>query len=208
LESLASALLLDAQDSNYLLTLVRSKPARRRTSSSPEQVSPSVQDLIDGWPLTPAYVHGSRSHSILAANPLAIVLCRFFAPGLNLLRAAFLEPEMHESYCDWDEMTAKAVPYLRSMVGTDVDDPQLISLIGELSVSSDRFRTLWARHDVKHRTSGPIRLLHPEVGLLELHYEKLLMAESGQTIVAYHAAPGSESHERLHLLGERAASPH
>jgi hypothetical protein len=94
------------------------------------------------------------------------------------------------------------------MVGTDVDDPQLISHIGELSVSGERLRTLWARHDVKHRTSGPIRLLHPEVGPLELHYEKLVMAESGQTIVAYHAAPGSESHERLHLLGERAASPH
>lgn len=42
---------------------------------------------------------------------------------------------------------------------------------------------------------------HPQVGPLELHYEKLLVPSApGQTIVTYHARPGSESEDRLRLL--------
>jgi hypothetical protein len=39
------------------------------------------------------------------------------------------------------------------------------------------------------------------VGPLELHYEKLLVPGApGQTLVTYHASPGSDSEERLRLL--------
>jgi hypothetical protein len=69
-----------------------------------------VRTLIDNWTTTPAYVHG-RSGDVPAANPLAIALSSHFAPGTNTMRAAFLDPEMRVFYRDWDEMTAKAVPY-------------------------------------------------------------------------------------------------
>jgi hypothetical protein len=111
---------------------------------------------------------------------------------------------MRVFYRDWEEMTAKAVPYLRSVVGTDVDDPYLISLIGELSVGSERFRTLWARHDVRYRTSGLTPMLHPQVGPLDLRYEKFALPQAGQMLITYHAEPGSESEQRLRLLATLA----
>jgi hypothetical protein len=44
-------------------------------------------------------------------------------------------------------------------------------------------------------------LRHPQVGELELSYEKLLIpGADAQTLVTYHARPGSESEERLRLL--------
>jgi hypothetical protein len=141
----------------------------------------------------------------LAANSMAVALSPFFAPGVNTLRAAFLEPEMREFYRDWDEMTAKAVAYLRSVIGADVDDPKLVELIGELSLRSERFRALWARQDVRQKTSGTTRLLHPQVGALDLHYEKLALPESpGQVLITYHAERGSPSYERLELLAHLA----
>jgi hypothetical protein len=158
-----------------------------------------VRTLIDNWTTTPAYVHG-RSGDVPAANPLAIALSSHFAPGTNTMRAAFLDPEMRVFYRDWDEMTAKAVPYLRAVVGADIDDPRLVGLIGELSLRSERFRTLWARHDVREKTSGLTRLLHPRVGPLDLRYEKLALPSACQVLITYHAEPGSESEQRLLLL--------
>jgi MmyB-like transcription regulator ligand binding domain len=98
-------------------------------------------------------------------------------------------------------MTARAVPHLRSIAGADTDDPRLVELVGELSLRSERFRTLWARQDVKHRTTGTSLFNHPQVGPLELNYERLLIPGSGpQALVTYHAQPDSDSEERLRLL--------
>jgi transcriptional regulator with XRE-family HTH domain len=203
LNSIAGALQLDTEASAYLHSLAHPVPSRRRRPIRPERVSSSVRNLIDNWTTTPAYVHG-RSLDVLAANPLAVALSPYFAPGSNTLLAAFLEPEMRVFYRDWDEMTAKVVPYLRSVLGADVDDPRLINVIGELSLGSERFRTLWARHDVRHRTSGLTRLLHPWVGHLDLRYEKLALPGASQMLITYHADPGSESEQRLHLLATLA----
>ena len=37
----------------------------------------------------------------------------------------------------------------------------LVELVGELSLRSERFRTLWARQDVKHKTTGTSLFNHP-----------------------------------------------
>nr|WTB29026.1 helix-turn-helix transcriptional regulator [Streptomyces sp. NBC_00830] len=208
LNSIAGALRLETDARVYMHALARSPRTATRRPSRPEKVSASIQNLIDGWPTTPALVHG-RYMTTLAANPMAIALNPLFAPGINTLRAAFLEPEMREFYRDWDKMTAKAVAYMRSVSAAAVDDdPKLVQLIGELSLHSERFRTLWARQDVRQKTSGVTRLLHPQVGPLDLHYEKLaLPGAPGQMLIAYHAEPGSPTGERLQMLAHLAAPP-
>lgn len=198
--AIAQALQLDDDATAYLLQLARPDSRRKKRARRPEKVSDGIRTLIDGWPLTPAYVHG-RYMDILAANRLATALSPFLTPGRNAILDAFTEPEMREQHRDWDDMTARIVPYLRSVAGPEVDDPRLVELVGELSLRSDRFRTLWARQDVKHKSTGTSLLLHPQAGQLELRYEKLLIpATDMQTLVTYHAEPGSESEERLRLL--------
>jgi hypothetical protein len=143
---------------------------------------------------------------ILAANNLATALCPFITPGRNAILDAFTEPEMRQLRPDWDTMTARAVPHLRSIAGPDTDDPRLVELVGELSLRSERFGTLWARQDVKHKTTGTSLFNHPKVGRLELNYERLLTSGSAmQALVTYHAQPGSESEEHLRLLASISA---
>ncbi|MDX3671965.1 helix-turn-helix domain-containing protein [Streptomyces europaeiscabiei] len=199
LVSIAGALQLDEEATAYLLQLAAS-PSTRRRRPRPEKAGDGIRTLINTWPLTPAYVHGTYM-DVLAANALAIALSTFNAPGHNSILAAFLEPELRALHADWDEMTARIVPYLRSVAGPDIDDPRLVEIVGELSVRGDRFRKLWARQDVKHKATGTSRLLHPQVGTLDLHYEKLLIPGTrGQTLVTYHARPGSDAEDRLRLL--------
>ncbi|TVZ04620.1 XRE family transcriptional regulator [Trebonia kvetii] len=215
--AIARALQLDEDATGYLLELAKPPISRSKRTRAPEKVSDRIRSLITSWPLTPAYVHG-KYMDILAANALATALCPFITPGRNAILDAFTEPEMRELRPDWDAMTARAVPHLRSIAGADTDDPRLVELVGELSLRSERFRTLWARQDVKHKTTGTSLFNHPQAGPLELNYEMLLIPGSGmQSLVTYHAEPGSDSEERLRLLDSittsapappQRASPH
>jgi transcriptional regulator with XRE-family HTH domain len=197
LEGLARALQLDDDAATYLRELARPQPRRRRRPV-PDRCDPAVQALIDGWPVTAAFV-ANRNMTILASNPVARALSRFFAPGENILRAAFLEPELRTLYRDWEMLTTRIVPFVRAVLGAEPPDEELAELIGELGVS-EQFRTLWARHDVKHRFNGPTGFYHPQVGPLDLHYTILHLPDQRQILVTYHAEPGSPSEERLRML--------
>ena len=198
--AIARALQLDEDATAYLLQLAKPPSPRSKRTRRPERVSDGIRTLISSWPLTPAYVHG-KYMDILAANALATALCPFITPGRNAMLDAFTEPEMRELRPDWDVMTARAVPHLRSIAGADTGDPRLVELVGELSLRSERFRTLWARQDVKHKSTGTSLFNHPQVGPLELNYERLLISGSDMpALVTYHAQPGSDSEERLRLL--------
>jgi hypothetical protein len=143
---------------------------------------------------------------VLAANPLATALVPYYVMGENLVRAAFLDPRVRDMYGDWEHVTETTVAGLRALVGPDVDDPRLNELVGELTVRSERFRQLWARHDVRPKRSGTTRIDHPLVGALDLSYEKLPIPDTDrQTLVVYHAAPGSASAQALALLATTAA---
>jgi hypothetical protein len=140
---------------------------------------------------------------VLAANALAQALSPAHVPGVNALRAIFLDPVMRSLYPeDWDRIAETTVAGIRAFVGPDVDDPRLVALVGELSVRSVEFRALWARHDVHPRIGGGVtRLAHPIVGPLALRYEKLQVTDGdGLTLVVFHADPGSPSAAALERL--------
>jgi transcriptional regulator with XRE-family HTH domain len=204
LEALAQALQLDDDAVQYMRNLTRPAPRRRRRRAPVERIDPGISTMIDSWPLTPAYVQDRRM-TILAANPLAQALMPFFAPQVNLLRATFLEPELRERVRNWDAVTAIMVSWLRFIVAEDSNgDLELQSLIGEVSIGSGRFRSLWARQDVKQKTGGPAMFDHPQVGPLELRYRVFVLPDTRQLLVGYYAEPGSPSEESLRLLSSLA----
>jgi hypothetical protein len=205
LDALARALQLDDDAAAHLHRLATPPSRRRRRSAPPEKVPRGILELIGTWTQTPAYVYG-RYMDVLAANALATALAPYYVEGENIVRAAFLDPRVRDRYDDWELVTESTVAGLRALVGPDVDDPRLNELVGELSVRSERFRQLWARHDVRPKRSGASRIDHPQVGPLELGYEKLPIPDTDrQTLVVYHAAPGSQSAQALALLAAAAA---
>jgi transcriptional regulator with XRE-family HTH domain len=207
LEALARALQLD-DDATAHLHRLASPPARRRRSRRPERVPTGIEELVGSFTERPAYVLG-RYMDVLAANPMATALVPYYVVGENLVRAAFLDPRVRDMYGDWERVTESTVAGLRALVGPDVDDPRLTELVGELSVRSERFRQLWARHDVRPKRGGTTRIDHPQVGPLQLGYEKLPIPDTDcQTLVVYHAEPGSPSAQALSLLASAIAEEH
>jgi transcriptional regulator with XRE-family HTH domain len=206
LESLARVLQLDETSANYLLSLGREKPRRRRRRPRKEIVPAGVAKLLGSLNL-PAFVEG-RYFDVLAANPLATAISPRLTAGRNRLRDVFLDPAEQALYPDWDLATANVVAGFRKSVGTDTDDPRFIELVGELSLASDRFRSLWARHDVGLYRGEAVILDHPQVGPFTLNREKLAInGTDGQILAIYHADAGSPNAEKLALLASYAAQP-
>ncbi|MGD0698645.1 MAG: helix-turn-helix transcriptional regulator [Trebonia sp.] len=205
LRALARVLGLDATATSYLLGVAASRPTRARASRQ-QAVPASIRQLLAAINL-PAFVE-SRMFDVLAANSRATALSPSIRPGENRLRSMFLDPAERELYPDWPKAIGGMIASFRASIGPDADDPRIAQLVGELSLASERFRKLWARHDVRALAGGAVTMNHPEAGPLALWREKLPVGDSGgQLLVIYHAEPGSDSAVALERLAPAATVP-
>ncbi|MFH8567440.1 helix-turn-helix transcriptional regulator [Streptomyces sp. NPDC017993] len=218
LDAIGTALRLTGAERDHLAHLAR--PVSRRVRSpgrsgsgcgvgSPLRVRPAVQQLIDAMEGVPACVVGPRL-DVLGWNRLSFALLGDFSAlprdRPNLARQVFLDPAARNLYDDWAAKAADVVGYLRRDAGRCPEDPELTSLIAELSDRSREFRRLWAAHEVRDKGFGVKVLNHPLVGRLTLAYEVLtLPADPGQQLFTYHAEPASPSAAALRRLA--AAAP-
>ncbi|MBM2622850.1 helix-turn-helix domain-containing protein [Actinoplanes sp. LDG1-06] len=188
-EALGRVLQLDAESTAYLMTLAGPKPRRRSTA---QRVPASIELLLRTINV-PALVFNKYS-DVLAANALARELSPDMAPGVNRLRMLFTDLEARTYHADWEQYTAAAVAHLRAQAGADTDDERLHALIGELSLKSDRFRRLWARHDVRTASGGTFVIRHPRVGDVELLIDKFaVLGTDGLEALLLHAEPHTRS---------------
>lgn len=201
LAALARVLHLDEVEQRYLRDLATPSRAGRR-HMRPERVPARLHALLAGLEL-PAFIEG-RAFDVLASNPLALAFNPRLRPGENRLRALLLDPEEREFHADWDAATAEFIGSFRQSVGQHTGDARIVELVGELSLASARFRGLWARHDVRRLTGGTTTVHHPVVGELELHREKLPVADL--TLVVYYPDVGSDSAEKLRVLASLTAT--
>ncbi|MEW2076479.1 helix-turn-helix transcriptional regulator [Streptomyces sp. NPDC013433] len=202
LDALARVLRLDDTATGYLHQLAAPRPrAHRRSHPRPRRrtVPPATAQLLEAIGL-PAFVT-DRTLDVIAANALATALVPSVRVGGNRLRSFFLDPAEQTLHTDWAHTAARCVAAFRRRLGSDVDDPRVVRLVGELSLASEEFRRVWARHDVRPPGTGPIGMNHPQVGELNLTMSKLdVDGPDGMTLAVYHAEPGTEDAERLALL--------
>ncbi len=213
LDALARALQLDEAERSHLFDLARAAgpaAASRPRRAVKQRVRPAVQRILDAMTQAPAFIRNGRL-DILAANQLGYALyCTHLSPGrpANTARFVFLDGRSEDFYDDWDHVADEVVAILRSEAGRNPYDRDLSNLIGELSTQSETFRGKWAAHNVRHHDTGTKRLHHPVVGDVELTYEAMnLSADTGLTMFAYTAEPGTKSEQALQLLGSWAATP-
>ncbi|QNE20587.1 helix-turn-helix transcriptional regulator [Kribbella qitaiheensis] len=208
LDAVAGVLSLTEDEQDHLRRLAKPvrRPKQRRTV---QRVRPAMQQLLKALDGVPAFILGRRM-DVLAWNPLAAALIVDFgalsAKERNMPRLVFLDESCRDFYPQWEAIAAETVDYLRLYAGRNPDDPELAELIGELSIRSEEFRTQWARHDVRDKSFGVKRMVHPMVGELTLQYESLVMpGDLDQTLITYSAEAGTQSESALRLLASWTA---
>lgn len=214
LDAIAAALRLTDAEHEHLTHLIRCHHRRKRTPPYRQQIRAALRDMLAAMETVPAYVTGGPL-DILAWNRMAAALFgdldRLPSRERNWARLVFLRPDHRRLFADWESKAADVVGALRLYAGCHPEDPQLLALVGELSVKSEEFRRLWARHDVREKKHGLQRLRHPLVGDLGLSYESFRLPDDPeQCLTVYHAQPGSAAAENLRLLaswGAHAIAP-
>ncbi|MGW1468057.1 helix-turn-helix domain-containing protein [Streptomyces sp. NPDC002308] len=207
LNALAGVLRLDPTERAHLVGLARAgRPAAVPPPHRPpsQQIAPQTQAVLDALVGVPAMVRGAGL-DMVAVNPLGRALYGVIFTDTrrtpNVARFAFLDPRAQEFWGDWDRVTDDLAALLRTATGAHPHDRALTDLVGELTTGSERFRRLWARHDVRVRSRGSKRFRHPAVGELDLRFDLLHMAaEPGLDLIVYTAEPGTPSHDNLALL--------
>jgi transcriptional regulator with XRE-family HTH domain len=210
LATLSQALRLDEDQRAYMYKLAGKTQATRRRRA-PQKVRPTMQRLLDQLAETPALVLGKRL-DVLAWNAAATALYTDFdsyqPARRNYVYALFNDPTVRALHNDWVQAASSAVAALRMEAAQDPDDPALATLVGELAVQHEDFRTWWAAHKVTAATSGRKQYRHPVVGDLSLDCDMWDSPDGGgQRLMVLTAEPGSASHDRLRILASWTATP-
>src|SRR5580658_3182292 len=211
LSALARALMLTADERDYLFRLAGQSPPP--VAGPSRELSPGIRHLLDSMPDTPAYVVDA-AYNVLAWNRLAT---RFIGDlsgyeDRNMIRWTFRRGPTDVTWTDehFLRFTRATVADLRAAYARYPGDAAIESLVTEMLALSPRFAEMWAEHQVEVR--GPMLkyVSHPQAGPqnpLEFECQILHIAETGQRIIAYCAAPGSATEAAFGELAARRAHP-
>ena len=208
LSAVARALMLSAGERDYLFRTAGIAPPQAARPS--REITPGIRYLLDSMPTTPAYVVDA-AYNVLAWNQLATHFIGNLArhPDRNMIRWTFRRPPEHAAWSDADfvRFTRATVADLRAGYARYPGDPEIGSLVTEMLALSPEFAEMWDAHEVEAR--GPMlkRVDHPEAGPLEFECQVLHIAETGQRIITYCAAPGSPTEQAFLQLAAQPARP-
>jgi transcriptional regulator with XRE-family HTH domain len=205
LDSLASALRLDADGRSYLYQLAAG--ARVERSAEPETLAPGLAELVEHLDPRPTYVT-SRYWDVLAANRAARSLWTDWTAlplsDRNLLWWTFTAPAARDVLVDWEVEAARLLASFRLAAGRRPADPGFGALLQRLQDASPEVRDWWPGHDSLDDgvdPDRPTRLRHPELGVVELRQTALHVAdELGQLVVTFEV--GESDRDRVAALVE------
>ena len=204
LTSIARALRLTLEERDYLFVLARHGTPPRTTRVC--HVDPGMLRILDRLHDTPAMLI-NRCGEVLAQTPAHVAFAgeltnfeglersevyRWFAdPGSRVL---YLEPELSTH-------SRMLVSMLRSVATVDGPKSYAATIVRALQKVSPEFNEIWAAHEVGVAHSRTKHFRHPAVGELDLYCEVIDNRDQQQTLVVFTAEPGSESADKLRLLG-------
>lgn len=203
LASIAQGLHLSLDERDHLFRLAGHNPPARGTVS--EHVSPGLLRILDRLDDTPAEVVTELGET-LRQSPMGVALTgdttRFTGPERSIGFRWFTDPGSRllyapEEHAFLSRMYASGLRQVLTLRGPGSQAAHLAELLLE---RSEEFRRVWEEHEVGVRPHDVKHFVHPEVGALELHCQRLIDPGQSHSLMVYTAVPGSESHEKLRLL--------
>jgi transcriptional regulator with XRE-family HTH domain len=206
LAAIGRALRLTLAERDHLYRLAGHTPPRSDIRT--DHVSPGTRRVLDRLD-TPAMVTNDLGE-VLAQNELGTALVgdesRFAPddPDRSRFHRWFTDPAERALHApeEHDRLSRSYVAALRIAAARHPEDPHGRMIVERLQRTSPEFARRWAEHDVSWRPGvEPKTFLHPQVGRLELQCQTFVAETESQILLVYTATPGTESAERLRLLG-------
>ncbi|WP_437547711.1 helix-turn-helix transcriptional regulator [Sorangium sp. So ce367] len=213
LEAIARVLKLDDDERGHLFYLARPEPAR--AAARQERAEPAMARALEAMRV-PALVFSPR-FDVLAWNGAARRLLVDFGDvsprRRNLLWMTFRHAAYRARYAEIGVIEREVVAAFRFSASSHVGDPEFDALVAELLETSEAFRAIWARHEVRAKVSGT-KAFRAEAegaggrdadgaGPLVLEWHTLASTTSSRQQLVYYtarAAGGPEDERRLAAL--------
>ncbi len=208
--SIAQGLHLSLEERDHLFRLAGHQPPPRGADG--EHVGPGLQRILDRLHDTPAEIVTELGET-LRQTPVGVALNgdarERTGPARSLGYRWFTDAATRARYAAEDHafLSRLYASGLREIVALRGPGSRAAGYVDLLLDESEEFRALWATHEVGLRPRELKRFVHPEVGPLELHCQSLVDPEQAHRLLVYTAVPGSESQEKLRLLGVLGAQP-
>ena len=207
--AIAQGLHLSLDERDHVYRLAGHTPPSRGSSS--DHISPGLLRIFDRLEDTPAEIVTELGET-LRQNALGAALTGDVTTATGAARSIgyrwFTDPATRARYdpSEHDHLTRMFASGLRGAVALRGPGSRAAQIAEQLLGESDWFREVWERQEVGIRPNEVKHFLHPELGALELSCQSLLDPEQSHMLLVYTAAPGSESYEKLQLLGVIGAS--
>ncbi|MFE6766723.1 helix-turn-helix transcriptional regulator [Streptomyces sp. NPDC057689] len=207
LGALAGALRLTEDERDHLYVLAGHRPPEGARAG--EYLRPGLRYLLDRLDGVPVQVVSDLG-DLLAQNDLALALfgcvCTVADEDRNIVVRWFTDPGVRGHFAaeEHEEQARQLVADLRAATARRGDDAASHSLVARLRSASPEFVALWDRHEVAVRRSHPYRLVHPDLGRIELDCEVLATPAVDQRLRIFTPPPGGTSVlDELRVLGPR-----
>lgn len=190
LDAIATALELSPTEIGYLHNLVTPPPI---PPVAPADEPPNVfLDLVmRAWTLGPAYIVNHRT-DVVAANPLAQQLFARFEHSDNVLRMIFLDPAAPRIWANWDTFARYLVGGVRRLIGPVAgDDPEITTMLADLSAASPAFAEFWAKHEISVPGAIFKRYNDDDRGEISLDFELLTAIDTPHQHLVLHRTLGA-----------------
>jgi transcriptional regulator with XRE-family HTH domain len=203
LAAIALGLHLSIEERDHLFHLAGHTPPVR--GGGGDHISPGLLRVLDRLDDTPAEIVTELGET-LRQTPLGAALfgdkSSLTGPARSLGYRWFTDPRARDFYAPEEHsflsrMYASGLREVTALRGPDSRAGRLADMLLE---RSEEFRRLWAEHEVGIRPHDVKHFVHPEVGALELHCQRLIDPGQAHSLMVYTAVPGTESHEKLRLL--------
>ncbi len=204
LAAIARGLHLTLDERDHLFLLAGHNTPRRVMRG--DHVSPGMMRILDRLDDTPAQVMSGLGETLIQTR-LAVALVgdetHYTGPARSMVYRWYTDPAARRLYPEEDHDLHGRVftSQLRAAVTREGRGSRAAELADKLLEHSAEFAARWNEHEVGVAlTDQRKQLIHPELGLMELHCQVLLDPGQSQSLLVYTAAPGTESHEKLQLL--------
>ncbi|MYS21931.1 Helix-turn-helix domain-containing protein [Streptomyces sp. DvalAA-14] len=203
LSSISRGLRLSVEERDHLFRLGGYPPPRRVRRS--DRIDPGIMRILDRLADTPAQVISLLGETLGQTGP-AVALVGDDSGHTGLARSLhyrwFTDPDTRMIYPEDDHpMHSRLLAsHLHATYAADGEGSRASVVVDTLLTASPEFASLWREHPALGAYCAPKRIVHPALGLLEVHCQILADPDRSQVLQVYTAAPGTESYDKLRQL--------
>jgi transcriptional regulator with XRE-family HTH domain len=201
--AIARGLRLSLDERDHLFVLSGHNAPHRALRG--DHVNPGLMRVLDRLDDTPAQIITGLGETLIQTR-LALALLGDQTAHTGMARSIvyrwFTDPPSRNIYPEEDHPLHGRVftAQLRAVVTREGPRSRAAAVVRDLLDRSEEFTALWAEHEIGIHYTEQKRLVHPELGPMQLHCQVLVDPDQSQCLLVYTATPGTESYEKLQLL--------